>query len=616
MSNEIAISADTDVVIINEADATEIVVEATEDVEIIGINDPGPPGPPGPQGPQGIPGAQGIQGVKGDTGPQGAQGVKGDKGDKGDTGNTGTRGSLWYEGAGAPGSIAGVLAQDNYLNVTNGDVYTYSGSAWGSPVGNIKGPQGIQGLQGIQGIQGIQGNPGPAGPKGDTGAQGPAGPVPEAPTDGAIYGRKGSTAAWATVLPLAGGTLTGALILAANPAVALGAAPKQYVDAFPGVHYDAAQSLTAAQQSQARQNVFAAPFDATAFNGLQINGGMEVSQLNGASGIAAPSGSNIFVTDQWVLNLQVSNGSIGAIQGNNVAGVPGYSCALMVQANPPVTSIVGADHIIVQQAIEAWRCARLGFGTANAQPITLAFWVCADQTGTACVAIRNTSTNRSYVANFNVSASLTWEYKTVTIPGDTAGTWAAASTSTGLYLSFCFLSGPTFQTATPGVWTATSAIASTGINSFFATVGFRVYLTGVVVLPGLDAPHFARPPARPFDAELLLCKRYWQKSYDYATAIGTVVGHNGNNYREACVLGGYTHNTAPLSPMMRASPSLSIWDANGTAGKATFFVNGSTWVDGVTISYSASQNFAKFEGGTPAGSGGSLLLDYAADARI
>jgi hypothetical protein len=116
----------------------------------------------GPAGPQGIPGAPGAAGA---------------------------RGSLFYTGAGAPGAITGQLNGDNYLNTTNGDVYTLTGGVW-TLVGNIRGPQGIQGLQGIQGIQGVKGD------KGDQGIQGPVGPAsfPDAPSDGQTYARK--NAAW------------------------------------------------------------------------------------------------------------------------------------------------------------------------------------------------------------------------------------------------------------------------------------------------------------------------------------------------------------------------------------------------------------------------------------
>ena len=95
------------------------------------------------------------------------------------------------------------------------------------------GPQGPQGVSGPQGPQGAQGIQGPVGPTGPTGPQGPPGAdtgIGEAPVDGAVYGRQGSTTSWQRALPIAGGTLTGRLILPADPISAMEAVDKRYVD--------------------------------------------------------------------------------------------------------------------------------------------------------------------------------------------------------------------------------------------------------------------------------------------------------------------------------------------------------------------------------------------------
>lgn len=83
----------------------------------------------GPQGPQGIAGEAGPQGNTGSQGPAGttgSQGSAGATGPTGATGGTGARGSKWFTGNGAPGTIAGAVAGDQYLDATNGNVYTLS----------------------------------------------------------------------------------------------------------------------------------------------------------------------------------------------------------------------------------------------------------------------------------------------------------------------------------------------------------------------------------------------------------------------------------------------------------------------------------------------------------
>ena len=94
-----------------------------------------------------------LVGPQGETGPQGPQGPKGD-------------GSKWYAGTQNPTIVAEV--NDQYLNTTDGSVFSYSNVGW-TRIGNIRGPQGVQGIQGIQGIQGNIGPVGPKGPRGDVG---------------------------------------------------------------------------------------------------------------------------------------------------------------------------------------------------------------------------------------------------------------------------------------------------------------------------------------------------------------------------------------------------------------------------------------------------------------
>jgi len=87
------------------------------------------------------------------------QGAAGANGTNGTNGNNGAPGSVWYEGAGAPGVGTGVNG-DYYLNTTNGDVYTKAGGVWGAPVTNIKGAAGANGTNGTNGTNGANGAPG------------------------------------------------------------------------------------------------------------------------------------------------------------------------------------------------------------------------------------------------------------------------------------------------------------------------------------------------------------------------------------------------------------------------------------------------------------------------
>jgi hypothetical protein len=259
-----------------------------------------------------------------------------------------------------------------------------------------------------------------------------------------------------------------------------------------------------------RSSIYAAPFDALAYSGMQINGSMVVSQELGSTGFVDLASNSKYIVDGWYGNSAGAQAIRG--QQNPTVFPPGHGAAVQLQVNGTANpSPASSDNVLFQQRIEGYRAARLAWGTPNAQPLTVAFWVYANRVGTYSVSVTNASTNRSYVATFSVTAVQTWEYKTVTIPGDTAGTWAKDNT-VGIFLSVVMMTGSALQTA-PGVWTAgTAFFGATGMTNGVAAVSDYMLLSGVVVLPGIEAPSAARSALimRPFDQELVTCQRYWE----------------------------------------------------------------------------------------------------------
>jgi len=290
----------------------------------------------------------------------------------------------------------------------------------------------------------------------------------------------------------AGDTMGGALALPGDPATALQAAPKQYVDAV---------------------RAYAAPYDAIAYSGMQINGSMEVSQEFGA---ATPVVTNTgkYTLDSW-LAASIGVQTIGVTQQQ--AGFAGLLNTLTVTVNPGNSSPTSSDRAAISTRIEGYRIARLAWGAgANAKPITIAFWVFANRPGTysGCVA-NGVAANRSYPFTFTINASNTYEYKTITIPGDTTGTWATGNTS-GMEIFFALMLGSTHQ-APAGAWTAGTFYGATGTINGVAATSDRFILTGVTVLPGTQAPTAAQSPLimRPYDQELVTCRRYYYKASFY-----------------------------------------------------------------------------------------------------
>jgi hypothetical protein len=319
----------------------------------------------------------------------------------------------------------------------------------------------------------------------------------------------------------AGDTMTGPLVLPADPTVNLQASTKQYVDGkiVAAVRYDTAQALTDPQQQQARQNIYAAPFAAMAYNGLQINGGMEVSQELGTSGRTTDG----YVCDGW---QNVKGGTMAYTTKQTAASiVNGFAYHLSVTVTTAQAVLGATDNANIFQQIEGLRAARLGWGTANAQPITIGFWTAHHRTGLYSGCARNSAANRTYAFTYTQNIADTSQYNIVTIPGDITGAWNSDNT-TGILIGFSMGSGTTYQAPSTNTWLAGLYVGASGqVNAVAATSDvFRI--TGVTIHPGNEGPSAARSPfiMRPYDQELLLCKRYF---YNGVPTARGVVGGNG-----------------------------------------------------------------------------------------
>jgi hypothetical protein len=315
-----------------------------------------------------------------------------------------------------------------------------------------------------------------------------------------------------------------------------------------------AQSLTAPQQQQARQNIYAAPFDAMAYGGLQINGGMEVSQENGAATVAV-SATSKYVVDGWTVS------SIGtqvlSAQQNAALCPAGFIASLSIGVTTANAAPAAGHYCTFIHKIEGYRVARLAWGTANAQPITLSFWVYANRPGNYSGAIQNGAGNRSYPFSFTVNAASTWEYKSVTIPGDTTGTWPKDNNA-AMAIGFAMMVGTTFA-GPAGAWAAATYLGATGSINGVAATSDAMLITGVTVHPGNEAPSAARSPfvMRSYPQELAVCQRYWQLVYPEARWSATT----------GSVWMIYVHM---LSVEMRGLPTIAQL-APGISGNASAF---------------------------------------------
>jgi hypothetical protein len=263
---------------------------------------------------------------------------------------------------------------------------------------------------------------------------------------------------------------------------------------------------------------------ATGYNGFKnriINGAMVIDQRNAGTEVN-PAVNGTYYLDRWTVAAAVaSKFKIGQNAGA-VTPPTGYINYLGCTSLSAYT--VGAsENFNVQQKIEGLNVADLAWGTASAATITLSFWVYSSLTGTFGGALKNSAANRTYPFTYTISSANTWTQASVTIAGDTTGTWLTTN-GVGIQINFSLGTGATVS-GTAGAWSSTNYSSATGAVSVVGTNAATFYITGVQLEKGSTATSF---DYRPYGIELALCQRYYFKQ----KATGTDA-HFGSSYNSS-----------------------------------------------------------------------------------
>jgi len=278
----------------------------------------------------------------------------------------------------------------------------------------------------------------------------------------------------------------------------------------------------------------ASPFG---FKNIIMNGDMSVNQRGNTSitvGSGQANGQAAFLTDRWRC-WSAANGNTLAATFEQVTDAPeGFKYS--VRATPTVTGTPNSQfYSFIWQGVEYNNIRRLKWGTGQALPLTLSFWVKSSSTGTFSAIVTNNGNNgmsfKIWRATYTVNQSNTWEYKTISIVGDTDSTWLNATSDNGVGLFVGLTLGGTTGITTPvNTWDNTAAYNRVGDFNFFSSTSNTWQVTGIQLEIGREATPF---DFRPYSTELSLCERYYEvcvggwRGYGYG-----FIGAAGVNFRQ------------------------------------------------------------------------------------
>lgn len=260
------------------------------------------------------------------------------------------------------------------------------------------------------------------------------------------------------------------------------------------------------------------------FRNLIINGDMRFDQRRNGSAVTPTTSGDCYTLDKWKAIISLSSKiSVQRVGATDFPG--GAQNSLRVTTVSSYTPGVG-DYSNIGTYIEGNNISNLYWGTVNAKPVTLSFWVKCSLTGTFSGSIRCSNNYYSYVFTYTINSANTWEYKTIVIPGPTTGAAQWLTTNgIGMNISFSMGVGTQYTTNTPNTWINADRSNATGSQAVVATGGATFSLTLVQLEPGQIATPFE---FRPFQVEQILCMRYYQE-------------YISDPYRAGAIISGYAN---------------------------------------------------------------------------
>ena len=293
--------------------------------------------------------------------------------------------------------------------------------------------------------------------------------------------------------------------------------------------------------SSGLQNASGSAITSQAGKNLIINGDMMIDQRNAGASVTITSNGQ-YTIDRF--QAQMSQASKYSVQKVTDAPAKFYNSLKVTSAS--AHTVLATDFFAIEQRVEGYNAARLNWGTSDAQTVTLSFWVKSSLTGTFTASLKSGTNNRSFPYTYTISVANTWEYKTVTIAGDTSGTWDKTN-GNSIRVNFVLGTGTDFTSGTDsgstGAWQAGNYAGVNGAVKVVSTSGATFNITGVQLEAGTTATPFE---SLQYTTQLQLCQRY------YLHLIASVYGGNYGS-------GSFVSGVFPTE--MRDTPTITYTSA-------------------------------------------------------
>jgi hypothetical protein len=296
-----------------------------------------------------------------------------------------------------------------------------------------------------------------------------------------------------------------------------------------------------------------------------INGDMQVSQRSTST--ASVTSTGYYTLDRW--NWQADYGTVTLSQDTDVPS--GYGFANSFKADVTTAGTVSSGGtVVLRQKIEGQNLQYLKKGTSSAESTTVSFWIKSTKTGTYICELYDADNTRQISQSYTVSASNTWEKKTITFAGDTTGAFGNDNANS-LQINWYLSAGSDYTSGTLNTSWAASTNANRAVGQVDAqdNTSNNIYFTGIQLEAGDTASEFE---FLPYDINLARCQRYYFKTL--ASQWLYAINSTNANSRSEVVFKCTMRDTPTMGGIAFSNSGTATGTQNANKNHVTVYVNG------------------------------------------